>query len=145
MAANKFKRMLNKELSVFSESSKSGNQIADHITSTYYGGSGLTLCLNLLTQLYSADKTFDLDLPETEEEEPVKSQAKKEMTTITRGSNILNRVLATTDVGLKSAFTEEQLPTFGVLTDHEAELSKAGNFSPHSDCLTHPALSLDHE
>ena len=45
MAANKFKRMLNKELSVFSESSKSGNQIADHITSTYYGGSGLTLCL----------------------------------------------------------------------------------------------------
>ena len=37
MAANKFKRMLNKELSVFSESSKSGNQIADHITSTYYG------------------------------------------------------------------------------------------------------------
>ena len=39
MAANKFKRMLNKELSVFSESSKSGNQIADHITSTYYGGS----------------------------------------------------------------------------------------------------------
>ena len=37
MAANKFKRMLNKELSVFLESSKSGNQIADHITSTYYG------------------------------------------------------------------------------------------------------------
>ena len=37
MAANKFKRMLNKELSVFSENSKSGNQIADHITSTYYG------------------------------------------------------------------------------------------------------------
>ena len=37
MAANKFKRMLNKELSVFSESSKSGNQVADHITSTYYG------------------------------------------------------------------------------------------------------------
>merc|ERR1719458_2019685 len=36
MAANKFKRMLNKELSVFSECSKSGNQIADHITSTYY-------------------------------------------------------------------------------------------------------------
>ena len=41
MAANKFKRMLNKELSVFSESSKSGNQIADHITSTYYGGADL--------------------------------------------------------------------------------------------------------
>ena len=36
MAANKFKQMLNKELLDFSESSKSGNQIADFITSTYY-------------------------------------------------------------------------------------------------------------
>ena len=67
-----------------------------------------------------------MDLPETEEEEPVKSQGKKEVATITRGSNILNKVRATTDVGLKSAFTDEELPPFGVLTDHEAELSKAG-------------------
>ena len=67
-----------------------------------------------------------MDLPEAEEEEPVKSHGKKEVATITRGSNILNRVVATTDVGLKSAFTEDQVPTFGVLTDHEAELSKAG-------------------
>ena len=37
MAANKFKEMLNKELMDFSESSKSGNQIKDYITSTYYG------------------------------------------------------------------------------------------------------------
>ena len=36
MAANKFKQMLNKELLDFSESSTSGNQIADFITSTYY-------------------------------------------------------------------------------------------------------------
>ena len=51
MAANKFKRMLNKELSVFSESSKSGNQIADHITSTYYGKTSYKLL-----QIYSALK-----------------------------------------------------------------------------------------
>ena len=37
MAANKFKRMLNKELSHFSESSKSGNQISEYICSTFLG------------------------------------------------------------------------------------------------------------
>ena len=37
MAENKFKQMLNKELLDFSESSRAGNQIADFITSTYYG------------------------------------------------------------------------------------------------------------
>ena len=65
-----------------------------------------------------------MDLPETEEEEPIKSQGKKEVAPVTRGANILNRVVASRDVGLKSAFTEEDLPPFGVLTDHEAELSK---------------------
>ena len=77
-----------------------------------------------------SDKTFDLDLPDTEEEEPTKSQTKKEVTTITRGSNILNKVVATKDVGLKSSFTEDKIPAFGVLTDHESELSKImGNIS----------------
>ena len=37
MAANKFKQMLNKELLGLSEGSHSDNQIADFITSTYYG------------------------------------------------------------------------------------------------------------
>jgi cAMP-specific phosphodiesterase 4 len=37
MASSKFKRMLNKELSHFSESSKSGNQISEYILSTYMG------------------------------------------------------------------------------------------------------------
>lgn len=32
-----FKRMLNKELSHFSESSKSGNQISEYICSTFLG------------------------------------------------------------------------------------------------------------
>ncbi|XP_036365375.1 cAMP-specific 3',5'-cyclic phosphodiesterase 4C isoform X4 [Octopus sinensis] len=35
MASSKFKRMLNRELSHFAESSKSGNQIAEYICSTY--------------------------------------------------------------------------------------------------------------
>ena len=71
-----------------------------------------------------SDKTFDLDLPDTEEEEPTKSQTNKEAATITRGSNILNKVVATKDVGLKSSFTEDKVPTFGVITEQECELSK---------------------
>ncbi|KAL8574883.1 hypothetical protein ACOMHN_003443 [Nucella lapillus] len=35
MASSKFTRMLNRELSHFAESSKSGNQIAEYICSTY--------------------------------------------------------------------------------------------------------------
>lgn len=35
--ASQFKRMLNKELSHFSESSKSGNQISEYICSTFLG------------------------------------------------------------------------------------------------------------
>lgn len=45
MASSKFKRMLNRELSHFAESSKSGNQIAEYICSTYL------------------DKQQELDLP----------------------------------------------------------------------------------
>ena len=37
MAKNKFKMMLNHDLSVFSKSSKSGQTISKHITDTYYG------------------------------------------------------------------------------------------------------------
>ena len=37
MAADKFKMLLNQELSVLSQSSSSGKNISNHITSTYYG------------------------------------------------------------------------------------------------------------
>ncbi|ESO07257.1 hypothetical protein HELRODRAFT_76777, partial [Helobdella robusta] len=37
MATNKFKRMLNRELSHFAESSKAGNQISEYISSTFLG------------------------------------------------------------------------------------------------------------
>lgn len=39
MAKNKFKMMLNNELSVLSKGSKSGQTIMKHITDTYYGKS----------------------------------------------------------------------------------------------------------
>ena len=106
MAANKFKRMLNKELSVFSESSKSGNQIADHITSTYYGlYYSDSLCHHY--DWTNADKTYDLDVPDTEEDDPGKIQSKKNLLDVTRGANILNKVVAAKDVDQKSSFTAQ--------------------------------------
>lgn len=41
-----FKRMLNKELSHFSESSKSGNQISEYICSTFLGEQASSLGSN---------------------------------------------------------------------------------------------------
>ncbi|XP_076439876.1 3',5'-cyclic-AMP phosphodiesterase 4C-like isoform X2 [Babylonia areolata] len=59
MASSKFKRMLNRELSHFAESSKSGNQIAEYICSTYL------------------DKQQELDLPtvKVEQAEPAKERS----------------------------------------------------------------------
>ncbi|XP_071148342.1 3',5'-cyclic-AMP phosphodiesterase 4C-like isoform X4 [Mytilus edulis] len=73
MASSKFKRMLNRELSHFAESSKSGNQIAEYICNTYL------------------DKQQELDLPtvkvdepqvKRKEEEPQKDSKKSPMTQI---------------------------------------------------------------
>ena len=53
------------------------------------------------------DKTYDLDAPDTEEEDPAKLQKKNILDTVTRGSNILNKVVATRNVDQKSAFSEQ--------------------------------------
>ncbi|KAG9462530.1 hypothetical protein GDO78_013935, partial [Eleutherodactylus coqui] len=37
MASNKFKRMLNRELTHLSETSRSGNQVSEYISSTFLG------------------------------------------------------------------------------------------------------------
>ena len=117
MAANKFKRMLNKELSVFSESSKSGNQIADHITSTYY------------------DKQYELDTGEGEggagEEGGVAGRA-RETGPVRQGREggagvgriIAAREEASKTVAAKTPFTEEEVPPLGVGTDQPAELGR---------------------
>ena len=62
-------------------------------------------------------------MPE-EEEESAKLQSKKGAADVTRGSNILNKVVAARDVTQKTNFTGAEVPTYGVFTDHEAELGK---------------------
>ena len=73
----------------------------------------------------NADKTYDLDVPDTEEDDSGKIQSKKNHLDVTRGANILNKVVhfnchnvvsfyskyhkvvAAKDVGQKSSFTAQ--------------------------------------
>ncbi|XP_050670657.1 cAMP-specific 3',5'-cyclic phosphodiesterase isoform X2 [Leptidea sinapis] len=107
MASLKFKRMLNKELSHFSESSKTGNQVSEYICSTFL------------------DKQQDIDLPSLQVEENVERKQKKEKprhsgpgTTMSQISGV-KRALTHTN-----SFTGERVPRYGVETPHEEELGK---------------------
>ncbi|XP_021964650.1 cAMP-specific 3',5'-cyclic phosphodiesterase isoform X2 [Folsomia candida] len=112
MATSKFKRMLNKELSHFSESSKSGNQISEYIFSTF------------------VDKNQELDIPslrvedddEDEPSSPTASGARnlegKLMSQI-EGASPRSRILSHT----QSLGSTDKIPKFGVETEHEEELA----------------------
>ncbi|XP_066992725.1 3',5'-cyclic-AMP phosphodiesterase, isoforms N/G isoform X2 [Anabrus simplex] len=106
MASLKFKRMLNKELSHFSESSKSGNQISEYICSTFL------------------DKQQELDLPSLRIEDTEPRAAKKKERP-RHGSNTMSQIS-----GVKrplchtNSFTGEKLPKHGVETPHEEDLGR---------------------
>ncbi|XP_050453349.1 cAMP-specific 3',5'-cyclic phosphodiesterase isoform X4 [Cataglyphis hispanica] len=113
MASLKFKRMLNKELSHFSESSKSGNQISEYICSTFL------------------DKQQELDLPSLRIEDAVAAtgsvdaRAAKKKDRAQRGPAAMSKIS-----GVKrplthtNSFTGERVPLHGVETPHEEELGK---------------------
>ncbi|KAF5301198.1 hypothetical protein FQR65_LT08932 [Abscondita terminalis] len=111
MASLKFKRMLNKELSHFSESSKSGNQISEYICSTFL------------------DKQQELDIPVPslrleESNEPAKGAPRKDRpravaTPMSQISGVNRKSLCHTN-----SFTGERLPTYGVETPYEEDLGK---------------------
>ncbi|XP_076396999.1 phosphodiesterase dunce isoform X4 [Megachile rotundata] len=113
MASLKFKRMLNKELSHFSESSKSGNQISEYICSTFL------------------DKQQELDLPSLRIEDAVAAagsadaRAAKKKDRAQRGPAAMSHIS-----GVKrplthtNSFTGERVPLHGVETPHEEELGK---------------------
>ncbi|XP_032663648.1 cAMP-specific 3',5'-cyclic phosphodiesterase isoform X2 [Odontomachus brunneus] len=113
MASLKFKRMLNKELSHFSESSKSGNQISEYICSTFL------------------DKQQELDLPSLRIEDAVAAagsadaRAAKKKDRAQRGPAAMSHIS-----GVKrplthtNSFTGERVPLHGVETPHEEQLGK---------------------
>ncbi|XP_056629684.1 cAMP-specific 3',5'-cyclic phosphodiesterase isoform X6 [Diorhabda carinulata] len=108
MASLKFKRMLNKELSHFSESSKSGNQISEYICSTFL------------------DKQQELDIPSLRDEVPEfpkptqrKERVRGPHSTMSQISGVNRKPLCHTN-----SFTGEKLPLHGIETPFEEELGK---------------------
>uniref|UniRef100_A0A2C9KA60 Phosphodiesterase n=1 Tax=Biomphalaria glabrata TaxID=6526 RepID=A0A2C9KA60_BIOGL len=104
MASSKFKRMLNRELSHFAESSKSGNQIAEYICSTYL------------------DKQQELDLPTLKVDH---------VDTVVKAKNIDKTRPMCQISGLRklkhaNSFTGI-VPTHGVETPYKEELTKILN------------------
>jgi len=142
MASNKFKRMLNKELSHFSESSKSGNQISEYICSTFLDKHQE---MDLPTTQVYVEEEED-DVVEEEDEDFEKSEATTEaeleqqqqeaasVTTETlakataRDGNIAPRLMQ--KISAKKSVEEEtvllasDVPALGVKSDHPSELDK---------------------
>ncbi|XP_015235811.1 PREDICTED: cAMP-specific 3',5'-cyclic phosphodiesterase 4C isoform X5 [Cyprinodon variegatus] len=94
MASNKFKRMLNRELTQLSETSRSGNQVSEYIASTFL------------------EKQHDLEIPSP----PAKEKEKKKRPM----SQISGVKKATQSPSLAPAI----IPRFGVNTPHESMLAK---------------------
>ncbi|XP_076377471.1 phosphodiesterase dunce isoform X6 [Megalopta genalis] len=113
MASLKFQRMLNKELSYFSESSKSGVEISEYLCTTFL------------------DKQQELDLPSLRIEDAVAAagstdaRAVKKMERAQRGPAAMSHIS-----GVKrplthtNSFTGERVPLYGVETPSEEELGK---------------------
>lgn len=104
--------MLNKELSHFSESSKSGNQISEYICSTFL------------------DKTQELDIPSLRIEDDAQTSRpgvgkKKERPRHGPGTTMSQISTNRRPLHHTNSFTGEKLPLHGVETAHEDDLGKS--------------------
>ncbi|XP_062340673.1 cAMP-specific 3',5'-cyclic phosphodiesterase 4D-like isoform X3 [Osmerus eperlanus] len=96
MASNKFKRMLNRELSHLSEMSRSGNQVSEFISSTFL------------------DKQHDVEMPCPQTQ---KEKDKKKIKPMSQISGVKKLQHST-------SLTNSNIPRFGVKTDTEDSLAK---------------------
>ncbi|XP_072457760.1 3',5'-cyclic-AMP phosphodiesterase 4C isoform X2 [Notamacropus eugenii] len=96
MASNKFKRMLNRELSHLSETSRSGNQVSEYISRTFL------------------DKQHEVELPSM----PVKEREKE------KEERPMSQISGVRKLTHGSSFSAAAIPRFGVKTDHETLLAK---------------------
>ncbi|KAM3938830.1 3',5'-cyclic-AMP phosphodiesterase 4C isoform 2-T2 [Leptodactylus fuscus] len=94
MASNKFKRMLNRELTHLSETSRSGNQVSEYISNTFL------------------DKQHEVEIPSPTTKD--KEKKKRPMSQISGVKKLTH----------SSSFTTCNIPRFGVKTDQEALLAK---------------------
>ncbi|XP_031433186.1 cAMP-specific 3',5'-cyclic phosphodiesterase 4D-like isoform X1 [Clupea harengus] len=104
MASNKFKRLLNRELSHLSETSRSGNQVSEFISNTFL------------------DKQHDMDVPA-----PTCLQDKEEkkhmslISDVVQPMSLISGVMKLTH---SSSLTNSNIPRFGVNTHNEDALAK---------------------
>ncbi|CAI5787538.1 cAMP-specific 3 3' [Podarcis lilfordi] len=94
MASNKFKRMLNRELTHLSEMSRSGNQVSEYISNTFL------------------DKQHEVEIPSPTQKE--KEKKKLPMSQISGVKKLMH----------SSSLTNSSIPKFGVKTDQEDILAK---------------------
>ncbi|XP_029018630.1 cAMP-specific 3',5'-cyclic phosphodiesterase 4D isoform X6 [Betta splendens] len=95
MASNKFKRMLNRELTHLSEMSRSGNQVSEFISSTFL------------------DKQHEVEMPSPQTQKD-KEKKNKPMSQISGVKKLQH----------SSSLTNSNIPRFGVKTETEDELAK---------------------
>ncbi|KAF7660606.1 hypothetical protein LDENG_00279030 [Lucifuga dentata] len=95
MASNKFKRMLNRELTHLSEMSRSGNQVSEFISSTFL------------------DKQHEVEMPSPQTQKE-KEKKNKPMCQISGVKKLQH----------SSSLTNSNIPRFGVKTETEDELAK---------------------
>ncbi|KAM6466995.1 3',5'-cyclic-AMP phosphodiesterase 4C isoform 2-T2 [Liasis olivaceus] len=96
MASNKFKRMLNRELTHLSETSRSGNQVSEYISNTFL------------------DKQHEVEIPTSVPKEKDKEKKKRPMSQISGVKKLMHG----------SSFSCAAIPRFGVKTDQEGPLAK---------------------
>ncbi|XP_075300272.1 3',5'-cyclic-AMP phosphodiesterase 4C isoform X1 [Opisthocomus hoazin] len=96
MASNKFKRMLNRELTHLSETSRSGNQVSEYISSTFL------------------DKQHEVEIPSALAKDKEKERRKRPMSQISGVRKLTHG----------SSLPATGVPRFGVRTDQEGLLAK---------------------
>ncbi|KAM6369247.1 3',5'-cyclic-AMP phosphodiesterase 4C isoform 2-T2 [Pluvialis apricaria] len=96
MASNKFKRMLNRELTHLSETSRSGNQVSEYISSTFL------------------DKQHEVEIPSALAKDKEKERRKRPMSQISGVRKLTHG----------SSLAATGIPRFGVRTDQEELLAK---------------------
>ncbi|KAG8441329.1 hypothetical protein GDO86_006892 [Hymenochirus boettgeri] len=96
MASNKFKRMLNRELTHLSEMSRSGNQVSEYISNTFL------------------DKQNEVEIPSPTQKEREKKKKQQPMCQISGVKKLMH----------SSSLTNSAIPQFGVKTDQEEALGK---------------------
>uniref|UniRef100_A0A8C5M947 Phosphodiesterase n=1 Tax=Leptobrachium leishanense TaxID=445787 RepID=A0A8C5M947_9ANUR len=94
MASNKFKRMLNRELTHLSEMSRSGNQVSEYISNTFL------------------DKQHEVEMPTQAQKE--KEKKKRPMSQISGVKKLMH----------SSSLTNSSIPRFGVKSEEEEALAK---------------------